>query len=142
VVLAYGPHVDAGDADGVCELWAEDGRYDVGDGWVMHGHRDLRSMIASKPHQGFIHGGSAHFVGPPIVRIDGDRAWATSYSQLVLHRKDPEQHELWRTSANRWELRRTDDGWKITGRTSSVLDGRDISRDILQAENNPTAPPQ
>lgn len=34
LIASYGPLVDAGDADGVAALWAEDGGYDV-EGWQM-----------------------------------------------------------------------------------------------------------
>lgn len=34
LIASYGPLVDAGDADGVAALWAEDGGYDV-EGWQI-----------------------------------------------------------------------------------------------------------
>ena len=67
LMASYGPLVDAGDADAVAGLWAEDGEYDV-EGWHMRSRADVAEMVRSPAHQGLISGGSAHFLGP--VRVD------------------------------------------------------------------------
>jgi hypothetical protein len=37
-----------------------------------------------------------------------------------------------RVGANRWELKRTKDGWKVTRRTLRPLDGSDGARELLR----------
>src|SRR6201998_643059 len=73
LMASYGPLVDAGDADAVAGLWTEDGEYDV-DGWHMRSRADVAGMVRSPAHQGLISGGSAHFLGPVRVDVDGDAA--------------------------------------------------------------------
>jgi hypothetical protein len=94
-------------------------------------------------HQAAIHGGLAHFAGLPHVRIDGDRAVVTSYLQILAPHPTAEAVELpahgaskgyriHRVGANRWELVRTDSGWKIKRRTYRTLDGTEPALDILR----------
>src|SRR5277367_4744599 len=87
LIASSGPLVDAGDADAVAGLWAEDGEYDV-DGWRMRGRADVAEMVRSPAHQGLINGGSAHFLGPVRVDIDGDEAIAVCESIVVRHNRD------------------------------------------------------
>ena len=44
LLASYSPRVDSGDADGVAELWTDDGVYDVDTG-VLEGHEGLREMV-------------------------------------------------------------------------------------------------
>ena len=44
LVASYGPLVDAGEAEGVAGLWAQDGAYDV-EGWQMTSREDIRAMV-------------------------------------------------------------------------------------------------
>lgn len=37
-----------------------------------------------------------------------------------------------RVGANRWELKRTKDGWKVTRRTLRPLDGSEGARELLR----------
>lgn len=37
-----------------------------------------------------------------------------------------------RVGANRWELKRTTDGWKVTRRTLRPLDGSEGARELLR----------
>jgi hypothetical protein len=65
-----------------------------------------------------------------MITVDGDRAVATGYSQVYLHNGDSWKVE--RTSANRWELVRTDAGWKVENRINRLLDGSPQGRDLLR----------
>jgi len=87
LMASYGPLVDAGDADAVAGLWTEDGEYDV-DGWHMRSRADVAGMVRSPAHQGLISGGSAHFLGPVRVDVDGDKAVAVCESLVVRHNED------------------------------------------------------
>lgn len=132
IVSGYGPAVDSGSAEAVADIWTEDGVYDVDTG-AMHGHAELEAMVRSTNHQSYIHGGSAHLVGPPHIKIDGDTAVATCHSQLVLRDTEKGVNRVARITANRWEFARIDGAWKVTLRTNRLLDGRAEARDILAA---------
>src|SRR5690242_19018935 len=96
VVLSYGPAADAGLTTRAGALWADDGEYD----WdpatpALEGPAALAAMLAGRGHQSLIAEGVAHFAGPPLIEIDGDRATALSYS-LVLRRDDDQRVYVWR----------------------------------------------
>ncbi|WP_280397118.1 nuclear transport factor 2 family protein [Nocardia carnea] len=128
-LTAYGPLVDAGEADAVAALWTEDGEYDV-EGWRMIGRADLRDMVRSAAHQDIITGGSAHFFGPAhIERIDGDEA--TAVCESILVRNEDGRFYIWRAGAHRIELRRTDQGWCVSRRVTRPLNGSVEGRRLL-----------
>lgn len=74
LIAAYGPLVDAGDADATAELWAVDGTYDV-EGWAMRSRADVAAMVRSDAHQGLIARGCCHFLGPAVVRSPETTRW-------------------------------------------------------------------
>jgi ketosteroid isomerase-like protein len=131
LLASYGPLVDAGDCDAVAALWTEDGEYDV-DGWHMRRRADVAAMVRSPAHQGLIGRGSAHFLGPVCVDVDGDHAVAVCESILVQHNDDG-CYRVWRAGANHVTLRRTASGWRIVKRTTRALDGSEQARELLAA---------
>ena len=128
LVASYGPLVDAGEADAVAALWAEDGSYDV-EGWQMRSRDDVRAMVGSDGHQHLIEGGCSHFLGPTHVTVDGDDAVAVCESLLVRHRDGA--FSVRRAGANHFRLRLEADGWRITERTTRALDGSEEARELL-----------
>jgi len=132
LMASYGPLVDAGDADAVAGLWAEDGEYDV-DGWRMGSRGDIAEMVRSPAHQGLIGGGCAHFLGPVRVDVDGDNAVAVCESIVVRRNDDGGGYRVWRAGANHITLRRSAVGWQIVKRTSRALDGSAAARELLAA---------
>jgi ketosteroid isomerase-like protein len=128
LVASYGPLVDAGEADAVAALWAEDGSYDV-EGWQMRSRDDVRAMVGSDGHQHLIDGGCSHFLGPTHVTVDGDDAVAVCESLLVRHREGA--FSVRRAGANHFRLRLESDGWRITERRTRALDGSQEARDLL-----------
>lgn len=130
LIASYGPLVDSGSAEAVADLWEPDGVYDV-DEAVMSGHADIAAMVAGSKHQGWINSGCAHFLGPSHVQVDGDEAVAVGHSLMVV-RSDGE-FVVRRATANRWLLRRGPQGWRVTRRTSRVLDGREEAPRVLAA---------
>ncbi|AQA22569.1 snoaL-like domain protein [Rhodococcus sp. MTM3W5.2] len=132
IISAYGPAVDSGESAAVAGMWTEDGVYDVDTG-SLRGHVEIEAMVLSKPHQSYIQAGSGHLVGPPHIDIDGDTAVATCHSQLVLHEPESGTYRVARITANRWEFARVDGQWKVTVRTSRLLDGWAEAREILAA---------
>ncbi|MFD3811662.1 nuclear transport factor 2 family protein [Rhodococcus sp. NPDC058639] len=130
VLSAYGPAVDAGDADAVGELWAEDAVYDI-DIRVMEGRDAITEMVRTRPHQDYINEGCGHLLDPVHIRVEGDTAVATCHSLLLRRNLDADSFRVWRVTANRFELARIDGTWKITRRTARLLDGSAAARELL-----------
>lgn len=130
LIAAYGPLVDAGAADEVADLWTAGGIYDV-DEVYLEGREQLAAMVRSRPHQAWIQGGCAHFVGPARITVDGDTAVAVCHSLMVV--RQDEEFVVRRATANHWWLVRTDSGWRAERRTNRVLDGRTESPQLLAA---------
>lgn len=128
LIAAYGPLVDAGAADEVAALWTDDGVYDV-DEVYLEGVDAIARMVKSGAHQAWIRGGCAHVVGPPRITLDGDEAVAVCHSLMIVHTDGG--FVVRRATANHWQLRRTDRGWRATIRTNRVLDGRAESPALL-----------
>lgn len=133
LMTSYGPAIDAGDGDAVARVWTEDGVYDVDTG-TMRGHAEITAMVRGERHQGYIARGCAHILEPGFVEVDGDTAVATCKSMLMLRRDgDAEGFDVYRATANRWELVRIDGRWKCRRRVGRVLDGGDEARRVLEA---------
>ena len=131
LVASYGPLVDAGDAEAVAALWAEDGEYDV-EGWHMRSREDVRQMVLSDGHQHLIGGGCTHFLAPAYVRLHGDEATAVCESLLVRHKDGG--FSVRRAGGNHFRLRRTDEGWRIVHRTTRALDDSAEARELLASD--------
>ncbi|MDA2891059.1 nuclear transport factor 2 family protein [Mycolicibacterium sp. BiH015] len=128
MIARYGPLVDAGDAEAVGDLWAEDGTYEV-EGWSMRSRADVAAMVRSPQHQGLIGGGCCHFLGPAVVTVAGDTAVAVCESALLVHREG--RFAVGRAGASLFRLRRIDGRWQITSRTTAALDGKPAARQLL-----------
>lgn len=135
LIASYGPAVDAGDPDAAARLWASDGTYDV-DGWRMEGRAAVHAMVASDAHKNLVAKGCCHFLGPCVVTVTGDQAVAVCES-LVLVRDDSGDgskkgaYRVWRATANHFALQRIDGRWRISARTSRVLDGNPDAHALL-----------
>ena len=134
VIARYGPAVDSASAADVATLWAEDGTYTFGtddEPVTLHGRTGLSEMVFSAGHQEIIRGGSGHVQAAPFIEIDGDLAEATGYSMLVRHDRPTGRFYIDRLAANRWSLRRNDDGWQVVDRVNRLLDGQPGARELL-----------
>ncbi|MFW0785265.1 nuclear transport factor 2 family protein [Gordonia sp. CPCC 206044] len=130
VLTAYGPAVDAGDAAAVGKLWAPDAVYDL-DITVLTGRDAITEMVRTAPHQDYINSGCGHLLDPVNIQVEGDTAVATCHSMLLRRNDDEDSFRVWRVTANRFELARTDGSWLITRRTARLLDGRTEARELL-----------
>ncbi|MFC7449067.1 nuclear transport factor 2 family protein [Rhodococcus daqingensis] len=130
LIYSYGPAVDTCSAEAVSGIWTDDGVYDVDTG-RLEGHAEIEAMVDSDMHTGFVRGGCGHVSGPAHIHITGDAAVATLYSQLITKHPSAEGFTVSRLSANRWELARTGNGWRVTMRTNRLLDGTEEGRDVL-----------
>ena len=136
ILAAYSLRVDSGDAQGVAELWISDGVYDVDTG-RLEGHDGLVEMVTGDAHQGLIAHGCGHVPSLPVVVLDGDRAVATGYTQLVVLSSKPGRYTVVRVTASRWELERRgpvdapDRGWRVVLRTARAMTDDGEGRALL-----------
>lgn len=127
LIARYGPAVDAGDADAVAALWVPDGTYQFDD-TVLEGG-GIRGLVGIPTHEEYMRRGCAHIVSAPRIKIDGDEAVAVTHSVVMLREGDRWVGE--RVSANRWEMLRTPDGWRVRHRRNRLLDGAAAARELL-----------
>jgi hypothetical protein len=147
LIASYGPYVDAADADGAAALWAADGTYDV-EGWQMDSADDVHAMVSSTSHGELVASGCCHFLGPAVVTVTGDTAVAVCESLVLLRREQPTpgtmlghaawngspaEYLVWRATANHFELTRVDGLWRISKRTSRMLNGNPVAHGLLTA---------
>lgn len=129
LIARYGPLADAGDAAGVAGLWTEEGEYDVGGFGIARGREQIAALIDAPFHRALMAQGCAHVMSPPAIALDGDRATAINHS--LVFRGEGEGYTVWRAAANRWELVRTADGWRVSRRVNRPLDGSDAAGALL-----------
>ena len=120
VINQWGPAVDTGRAVAAGALFDADGVLES-DLSRLDGPAAVEAMVESDGQQSLIRQGCAHVQTAPVITVDGDVATAITYSQVYLHAL--EGHQVWRVSANQWELRRTGSGWRVTRRLNRVIDG-------------------
>lgn len=129
LIASYGPMADAGDAEGVASLWAEDGVYAIADMREGKGRAAIAGFIDAPLHRQLMADGCAHLLGPVTIELDGDQAIARGHS-AVLHWTG-EGFEVLRVAANRWELARGEQGWKVLRRDNAMLQGSEAARALL-----------
>jgi len=144
LIAGHPPSADTG-ADYYTEaVYAEDGIFDRGAHLPgASGNKTIAAMVKSPAHQEAIAAGIAHFTGLPYIELDGDKAVVTSYLQILTPRKSGESvdvpnhgssrgYHIHRVVTSRWELVRTEAGWRIKRRTIRLVDGSEPSREILR----------
>jgi hypothetical protein len=144
LIASHPPSVDGRVPAYTASVWTEDGEFDRGEG--LDSYRGLAQIapVAARPAMVKAQeGGLCHFAGLPHIDIDGDTAVVISYLQILVLQTQGEPvdvplhgnsrgHRVHRVVANRWELVRTDDGWKIKRRVLRLIDGSDAPRQILR----------
>lgn len=145
LIAAHPPGADSADHDYAASFWLEDGTVD------MAGEpKAFESMIGVLNTPAFAEAqrqGICHFTGVPYIAIDGDRAVAISYLQILAADSDGKNFALsahgsskgfkvCRLSVNRWELARTLQGWRIKARTVRSMDtpeARELLRETIRS---------
>jgi uncharacterized protein (TIGR02246 family) len=135
LIASYGPAADAGDAAAVAALWTEQGVYAVHGFAEARGHAEIAALITGPVHQALLAEGCAHLLGPVAITLAGDSAVARGHS-LVL-RWTGAEFAVHRVAANRWDLTRTADGWRVARRENALLQGAEAARALLSP---PAAP--
>jgi hypothetical protein len=143
VIASHPPAADTGTDSYYRDAFTPDGVIDLGGGKAANGNEAIAAIVKTPEHQAAIAGGLCHFAGLPRVLLNGDTAVATSYLQIITPDKSAPPMEvsghgistgfrIHRAGANRWELKRTADGWKVTRRSLRPLDGSAPARDLLK----------
>jgi hypothetical protein len=142
LIASHPPAADTGTESYYRDAFAADGVIDLGTKTAT-GNDKIGAVVKTPEHQAAIAGGLCHFAGLPRVTLDGDTAVAISYLQVLAPNKDAKPVELsghglssgyriHRLGVNRWDLKRTDDGWKVTRRAYRMLDGTDEGPALLR----------
>ncbi len=143
LIASHPPSADTAAHGYIQSIFVEDAVLDLGGTKTANGSKAIAQMPQKPEHHQAIRGGLCHFAGLPHVTIDGDRAEVTSYLQILAAHPTADEIEvpahgksrgyrIHRVGANRWELTRTPQGWKIARRTYRTLDGTDPALDILR----------
>jgi ketosteroid isomerase-like protein len=128
LISAWGPAVDTGNSEAAAALFTEDCVLESDLSYLVTPVA-VAAMVLGEGHQALIQEGSAHIPATAIVHVDGDEATATGYTRVYRH--TPDGYEVWRVSANHWELRRTPDGWRVVRRVAQVIDGGPKANELL-----------
>ena len=140
LIASHPPATDSALRSRAASFWRDDGVVDMGEG-----PKSYKAMMAILDSPGFEDAqaqGICHFSGLPQIELDGDKAVATSYIQILAADPKGEPFSLsahgtskgfrvLRLSANRWELERTRQGWRIKSRTWRGMDSK-AARTLLR----------
>jgi hypothetical protein len=143
LIASHPPAADSGSDGYYRDAFMPDAVIDLGGGKTANGNEAIAAVVKTPEHQAAIAGGLCHFAGLPRVELDGDSAVATSYLQIITPHRGAAAVEvsghgasigfrIHRVGANRWELKRGKDGWKVTRRTLRPLDGSGGARELLR----------
>jgi hypothetical protein len=143
LIASHPPAADTATANYYRDAFLPDAVIDLGSGKTANGNEAIAAVVRTPEHLAAVAGGLCHFAGLPRVELNGDTATATSYLQIITPHNGAAPMEvpghgsstgfrIHRVSANRWELKRTQDGWKVARRTLRPLDDSDGARDLLR----------
>jgi hypothetical protein len=143
LIASHPPAADTGNDSYYRDAFAADGKIDLGGGKAKSGNQEIAAVVKTPEHQAAIAAGLCHFAGLPRVELSGDTAVAISYLQVLTPDRDAVPAELsghgsssgyriHRLGANRWDLTRTEAGWKVTQRAYRMLDGNTDTVEMLR----------
>jgi hypothetical protein len=145
LIASHPPSADTAAVFYTRQIYTEDGEFDRGVGLSSAiGNNAIAAIMEVPEHQAAIDGGLAHFASLPLIDLQGDTAYVTSYLQLITPDSKGESRELpnhgtsqgfriHRVLANRWTLvKNLAGGWKIKSRQLRPLDGSLPAREILE----------
>ena len=142
LIASHPPAADTATASYYRDAFMPDGVIDLGTK-TAKGNEAIGAVVRTPEHQAAIAGGLCHFAGLPRVELHGDTAVAISYLQVIAPNREAKPVELsghglssgyriHRLGANRWDLKRTPDGWKVTRRAYRMLDGSAEGPEMLR----------
>jgi hypothetical protein len=143
LIASHPPAADTGTDSYYRDAFTAEGEMDLGGGKGARGNDSIGALVKTPEHRAAIAGGLCHFAGLPRVELNGDSAVAISYLQIITPDRQAAPREvsghgtttgfrIHRVGANRWELKRGKDGWKVVRRTLRPLDGSDDAQVLLR----------
>lgn len=130
LVTRYGPAADSGDGEALAALWAPEGSYRFDD--TSLAHEELPALVELGTHRALMAAGCAHVLSAPRIDIAPDGASAVAVNHSVVFQYADGTWNAVRVSANRWELVRTGDGWRVARREVRLLNGSAAARELLR----------
>jgi hypothetical protein len=122
-------------------MFADDAVMDRGGAHGVLPRERVMEIVRGAEQARAIQSGMAHACALPRIYLDGDRAVATGYLQVLV--VDPNGADVdlagkgsrkalasYHLSVNRWELARTVHGWRVTRRVIRAI-GAEDARDLL-----------
>jgi SnoaL-like domain len=142
LIASHPPAADTGTETYYRNAFMPDGEVDLGTKKAT-GNENIGAVVGTPAHQAAIAIGLCHFAGLPRVELNGDTAVAISYLQVLTPNREAKPVELsghgessgyriHRLGANRWDLKRTKDGWKVARRVYRILDGGKEAPEMLR----------
>lgn len=142
LIASHPPAADTGTDSYYRDAFMPDGVIDLGTKTAT-GNEAISGVVRTAEHQAAIAAGLCHFAGLPRVELHGDTAVAISYLQVLTPNRETEPVELsghgtsrgyriHRLGANRWDLKRTKDGWKVARRGYRMFDGGKEGPEMLR----------
>jgi hypothetical protein len=142
LIASHPPAADTGTETYYRNAFMPDGEIDLGTKKAS-GNENIGAVVRTPAHQAAIAVGLCHFAGLPRVELNGDSAVAISYLQVLTPDRQAEPVELsghglssgyriHRLGANRWDLKRTKDGWKVARRGYRMFDGGKEGPEMLR----------
>src|SRR4051812_42979391 len=130
VLALYGRYADHGEHEAFVQLFTEDAVIELvggtpsgahGDNPRWEGRERIREYMEDPTMHMKIEGRCMHLPALNlIVDVDGDEAEAESCSLVLLHEEG--QTSIYGAGFTRWELVRTDTGWRIRRRVRVAID--------------------
>lgn len=133
LIAGHPPGADSASGEYAASYWLEDGVFDRGPPFGARPAHDSGRGLASPDFQEAIRQGICHFTGPPHIELNGDTAIVTSYLQILAPNPTADEFTLsahgtsrgfrvHRLSVSRWDLVRTDEGWRVKSRMLRSMD--------------------
>ena len=131
LIASHPPAANTGSDGYYREAFVPDAVIDLDGGMAANGNEEIAAVVKTPEHPAIV-GGLCHFAGLPRVELDGDSAVAIPYLQVLTPNREGKPVELsghglssgyriHRLGANRSDLKRTENGWKVTRRAYRML---------------------
>jgi hypothetical protein len=139
LMMSHPPAVDGGATDFWARVWTDNAEFDrgladpdahSGNYEGSYGVETIIQEMSGPELQAAREAGLAHMTTVPYLTLNGDKAIATNYTLVFGYEK--QGFRIRRLVANRWDLERHAEGWKIKRRALRLLDGNKEARDILR----------
>jgi ketosteroid isomerase-like protein len=130
VITRYCFAVDSDDPDATERQYWEDCVVSVDEKRFYRG-REVRDIVTGPSHQSILPNCS-HVMAPFVVEMQGSRAVATGYANVVVKNADGKGSFVWRQSYNRFELEKRGGVWKIAKRLSFAAGSREAAQAVLR----------